>query len=330
MEPDTGYSTSADEPTSPTAERGPARMFRRLLAAVLVALAPLAGVLSLTAPLGLGFPARLGLGVAIGAVAFWALSRFRLVDPQANSLRSLLAGMLSPVLAGGLGILTYMSLTQASADRDADFVFRLTATALAMALPFLATVATAVLDRSRPLGVAGKAGVGLALVSLALTWVPINGLLARLRQAENLALSGVEAPAFDTVDLRGQPQRLSDHRGKVVLVNVWATWCGPCRAEMPELDRLYRSRRRDGLVVFGLSTEDLELQTRFTQNVAVSYPLLTTSGEVPDLYSETARYPANFLIDRNGRLHQAPSADEPFSELEAAVDALLAAGAESD
>ena len=62
----------------------------------------------------------------------------------------------------------------------------------------------------------------------------------------------------------------------------------------------------------------------------MSYPLLTIDGDVPDLYSQTARYPANFLIDRNGRLQPAPSADQPFENLEAAVDALLQGGGESD
>jgi len=332
----TTHETDHPGPAEPDAQATPARSHgvtrRRLLAAAIVVLAPVAGVFSLLAALPrLGLPQSLGPSLAIPVVALWLLRRFRLVDPQVNSLRSLLAGLLSPVLAGGLGIMTYATLTKASAARDADFVFRLTTTALAMALPFVATVAIAGFDRRRrPLGPAGKAGLGLALASLLLAWVPIDGLRARLRQAENLALSGEEAPPFDTLDLRGAPQRLSDHKGKVVLVNVWATWCGPCRREMPDLERLYQSRREDGLMVFGLSTEDEDLQKRFAEDVVVSYPLLTVSGQVPELYSQTARYPANFLIDRNGLLHEAPSADRPFAELEAAVDALLAAGAGSD
>jgi len=319
---------SLEGPTvSPGTGRRAAAVGRRLLAAAVGTLAPVAGVFCLVGLQGSGLPGRLVAGLAVGVLAFMVLRGFRLVDPRSNSLGSLLGGLLSPVLAGGLGIMTYASLTQASADRDADFAFRLTATAVAMTLPFLATAAIASFDRRRrPLGLAGKAGVALAAASLALTWVPINGLRARLQQAENLALTGVEAPPFDTADLDGRRQRLSDHGGKVVLVNVWATWCGPCRLEMPQLDRLYQSRRAEGLVVFGLSTEDVELQKQFAEDLPVSYPLLTTQGEVPGLYSQTARYPANFLIDRQGRLHPAPSADAPFSELEEAVDGLLAAG----
>jgi peroxiredoxin len=98
---------------------------------------------------------------------------------------------------------------------------------------------------------------------------------------------------------------------------------------MPKLERLYQSRKDDGLVVFGLSTEDVELQKQFAEEVVVSYPLLTALGDVPETFSQTGRYPANFLIDRSGRLRPAPSVEEPFSSLEADVDALLAATEES-
>jgi thiol-disulfide isomerase/thioredoxin len=109
-----------------------------------------------------------------------------------------------------------------------------------------------------------------------------------------------------------------------VLVNVWATWCPPCRKEMPSLDRLYRNRKDQGLMVFGLSTEDAEVQRRFLdEHPDVSYPLLTIEGLVPDLFRAVARYPATLLIDRSGRLQTAPSNDEPFAKLEARVDSLL-------
>jgi len=138
-----------------------------------------------------------------------------------------------------------------------------------------------------------------------------------------MAMQGVPAPAFDTVDLDGNPQRLADHKGQVVVINIWATWCGPCRAEMPNLDRLYQARKGDGLVVFGLSSEDANLQRQFRQIVPVTYALLTTSGQVPDLYRDIAKYPATFLIDRQGRLQPAPGPDEPFAELQAVVERLL-------
>jgi peroxiredoxin len=244
--------------------------------------------------------------------------------------RTLIAGILSPILAAALGAGVYMTLTRASADRDADFVFRLTLTAIAMGVPFLLTSFLAMSDRRRSaFTTSGKIGLTLAVLSLALAWLPVKGLYDRVRQANNLALSGVAAPLFDTVDINGNQHRLADHEGKVVLVNIWATWCTPCRREMPDLERLYQERKDDGFMIFGISTEDLPTQQKFAEEVVVSYPLLTIEGDVPDLFTQTARYPANFLIDRNGRLQPAPSVDQPFENLEAAVDALLQAGAES-
>jgi thiol-disulfide isomerase/thioredoxin len=242
-----------------------------------------------------------------------------------SSFRVLIAGLLSPFAAAYFGMKTYGTLTRASADPDKDFIFRLSLTALAMAVPFMATLALAIGDRRRnALTTSGKIGLTLAILSLALTWLPIRGAIARARQARNLALRNVPAPPFDTLDLLGQRHRLEDHAGQVVLVNVWATWCAPCRTEMPELDRLYRERKDKGLIVFGLSTEEVELQRKFVREVvSVSYPLLTIGGAVPDVYRTTARYPANFLIDRAGRLQPAPNTDQPFEKLEAAVDALL-------
>jgi thiol-disulfide isomerase/thioredoxin len=114
--------------------------------------------------------------------------------------------------------------------------------------------------------------------------------------------------------------------GEVVLVNIWATWCGPCREEMPKLDRLYRERKDHGFIVFGLSDEDVDLQRKYLEQVLVSYPLLTVSGEVPNFYRDIARYPAIFLIDRRGRLEPAPGPDQPFEKVGAAVDVLLNSG----
>ena len=83
------------------------------------------------------------------------------------------------------------------------------------------------------------------------------------------------------------------------------------------------SERSKGLVVFGISDEDVSVQQKYVQQVPVSYPLLTVKGKMPNLYRDVARYPAIFLIDRSGRLQPAPGPDQSFDKLEAAVDALL-------
>jgi thiol-disulfide isomerase/thioredoxin len=242
-----------------------------------------------------------------------------------SSFRTLLIGVLAPFAAGAIGRFTYRSLTRASADRDADFLFRLSMVAFAMAVPAIVTFVSATVDRRRAaFGIASKIGLVLGVVSLGLLFFPLRGAVARVRQARTLALKDLAAPPFDTVDIHGDRRRLAEHEGKVVLINIWATWCPPCRKEMPELDRLYQERKDDGLVVFGLSTEDRKTQLDFEKQVlSVSYPLLTIEGDVPQIYRTTARYPANYLIDKEGRLQPAPSTEQPFENLVAAVDGLL-------
>jgi thiol-disulfide isomerase/thioredoxin len=193
-----------------------------------------------------------------------------------------------------------------------------------MTIPFFATIALAMkARRAGVLPLSAKIGLLLAILSLGLAASPIRDGLLRAKQTRNMAMHDVAAPLFETLDINGNAERLSDQAGKVVLVNIWATWCGPCRSEMPKLDQLYRERKDKGLVVFGISDEDVGVQQKYLQQVPVSYPLLTVKGTVPSLYRDIARYPAIFLIDRIGRLQPAPGPDQPFEKVEAAVDALL-------
>lgn len=241
--------------------------------------------------------------------------------------RVLISGILSPLLALFLYVLVYSILTRASADLERDWLRRLSLSTLAMTLPFLVTLALVIKDgRRNSLSLSAKIGFAIAILSLGLTLKPLTDGITRWKQSRNMAMRDIAAPAFDTLDLEGRRQRLADQKGKVVLVNIWATWCEPCRKEMPKLDRLYRQRQDQGLIVFGLSDEDVAVQRTFLKQVAVSYPLLTINGKIPDMYRDIARYPAIFLIDRGGRLQPAPSPDQPFGKVEAAVNALLKGG----
>jgi thiol-disulfide isomerase/thioredoxin len=237
--------------------------------------------------------------------------------------RVLIAGVVSPFAAAVLDELASKTVARLSRDPEKWFL-RLLCVAVAISLPFCVTLYFALRDR-RNAKYTGRSRVALALatLSLALVAVPLHSGIVRWRQSRNEALQGVPAPLFATADIYGNPQRLADQRNKVVLVNIWATWCGPCRAEMPKLDALYRSRKNEGLMVFGISNEDAGLQRDFLLQVPVSYPLLTLAGQVPGLYRDISRYPALFLIDRQGRLQRAPGPEEPFEVLQAAVDTLL-------
>ena len=100
--------------------------------------------------------------------------------PKLSSYRTLIAGILSPALGAGLGILVYGTLTSASTNRDDDFVFRLSMTTFVMVVPFVITLFLALGDRRRAaFSTSAKVGLTLAVLSLALTWLPIRGALKR-------------------------------------------------------------------------------------------------------------------------------------------------------
>lgn len=237
--------------------------------------------------------------------------------------RILLLGILSPILALICHALVYTTLTALSSNHDKDWVFRLSASTIVMAVPLI-IVLVMLRKEPRPLSTSTKTGVAFAVLSLGLASHPISDGIVRYKQIRNLSMHDVPAPLFDTTDISGKTQRLADEKGKVVLVSLWATWCPPCRAEMPKLDRLYQERKEQGLVVFGLSTEDTETQKQYSKEQPVNYPLLTLQGNVPNFYRDIVRLPSFILIDRAGRLQVAPAGDQSFERVQEAVDTLLA------
>jgi len=141
-----------------------------------------------------------------------------------SKYRVLICGILSPLLAVVLYVLVYGTLTRYSTDLEKDWLFRLSVSTLAMTVPFFTTLALAIKDHGRhALSLAGKVGLVIAILSLGLAWKPVSDGILRSRQSRNLALRDVAAPPFDTPDLQGKIQRLADQKGKVVLVNIWAT-----------------------------------------------------------------------------------------------------------
>lgn len=238
----------------------------------------------------------------------------------------LILGILSPILAIVFYILVYNVLSALSSNLEKDWLFRLTASAVSMTVPFIIVLALAIrAGKKGPLPLSAKIGVTISSLSLLLTLLPTRDGIARLKQTRNRQLHDVAAPDFATTDLRGNPHRLSDYKGKVVLINIWATWCEPCRNEMPKLDQLYRDKQLDGFVVLGISDESAATQQTFLTQVRVTYPLLVVNEQIPKIYREIAQYPASFLVDREGRLQPAPAPRQPFEQTASAVTTLLAA-----
>jgi cytochrome c biogenesis protein CcmG/thiol:disulfide interchange protein DsbE len=139
---------------------------------------------------------------------------------------------------------------------------------------------------------------------------------------------GFLAPAFTSTDVHGEELRLSGLRGQVVVLNFWASWCPPCRAEMPSLQHVYDTEAARGLVVLGINAtfEDDRFQAvAFAAQRSVTFPvLLDQSGEVNHQYQVRA-LPTTFVIDRQGVIRQVivggPLAE---SSLRSLVQTLLA------
>ncbi len=112
------------------------------------------------------------------------------------------------------------------------------------------------------------------------------------------------APGYELPDLEGRNHRLEDLRGRIVLLNFWATWCGPCREELPALDQLASRHAEDGLVVVGISLDRAgrEAVAGFLEGRGIGFPvLLDPNSEVGDRYG-VRFYPTSVVIDRQGRL----------------------------
>src|SRR5579872_7131554 len=237
----------------------------------------------------------------------------------------LILGILSPILAIVFYILVYNVLSDLSSNLEKDWLFRLAASAVAMTVPFFVMLLLSIRARKQSaFPLSAKIGMTIAALSLLLTLMPIRDGIARAKQTRNRQLHDVAAPGFVTTDLHGNAQHLSDYKGKVVLINIWATWCEPCRNEMPKLDQLYREKQTQGFVVLGMSDESVATQQKFLTQVPVTYPLLMVNEQIPKFYREIAQYPALFLIDREGRLQPAPAPRQPFEQTASAVNALLA------
>jgi cytochrome c biogenesis protein CcmG, thiol:disulfide interchange protein DsbE len=116
---------------------------------------------------------------------------------------------------------------------------------------------------------------------------------------------GFQAPDFSLPDAAGQTIRLSDLRGKPVLVNVWASWCTPCRAEMPAMQRAFQEYQAQGLVILGINAtnqDDRQAALNYARSQGLSFPiLLDDDGLVSKLYAVHA-LPSSFFIDPQGTI----------------------------
>ena len=117
------------------------------------------------------------------------------------------------------------------------------------------------------------------------------------------ALQGQAAPDFDLQTLDGKNTKLSDFRGKAVLLNFWATWCGPCKIEMPWFVELQKQYGPQGLQIVGVAMDDSSTEdiAKFVKEMDVNYPILLGKESVGQSYGGVGVLPTTFFINRDGK-----------------------------
>lgn len=122
-----------------------------------------------------------------------------------------------------------------------------------------------------------------------------------------LLVVGKTAPDFALTDLNDKPQRLSDFRGKVVFLNFWATWCKPCREEMPSMEVLHKNFEKDGLVILAVSIDRVTTTKDippFIKGMNLTFPVLIDSWGKTDKPYKRMGVPETFIIDQQGVIRE--------------------------
>jgi thiol-disulfide isomerase/thioredoxin len=158
-----------------------------------------------------------------------------------------------------------------------------------------------------PVQQAGRNPLALVVAALVVAGMLYFGFHAARRSGSGGPRGGVRAtaaPDFTLESLEGGSMRLSDLRGKAVLLNFWATWCGPCKVEMPWFVELQNEYGAQGLQVVGVAMDDSSKDdiAKFAKKMGVNYPVLIGKEAVGDAYGGVPALPETFFIGRDGKI----------------------------
>lgn len=143
----------------------------------------------------------------------------------------------------------------------------------------------------------------IVIIGMVVSGKYLNSVRGRNRVVVTGDVRGKVAPDFELTSLDGKRVKLSDYRGKAVLLNFWATWCSPCKVEMPWFVDLQKKYGNDGLVVLGVAMDDSDSSkiAQFASEMGVNYPVLLGTDKVSEEYGNVEFLPTSFYIDREGK-----------------------------
>lgn len=138
------------------------------------------------------------------------------------------------------------------------------------------------------------------------------------------SLGGQPAVSYAAQDTSGRSQSLAQFRGKIVVLNFWASWCPPCRAEMPDLERLYAADRNRGVVVVGIDEgESAQHAAAFARSLGIGYPIWIDADQQYGRAYASLGLPASVVIDRTGTIVRGFDGPVSMQELQQTVDPML-------
>jgi thiol-disulfide isomerase/thioredoxin len=143
------------------------------------------------------------------------------------------------------------------------------------------------------------------LISLLPFLLPVRAASQENQPTIRFVRNPDSAPDFKLTGLNGKPVTLADSHGKVILLNFWATWCGPCRAEIPDLVEL-QNKYKDRLQILGLVVDDADQDAirEFSEKFGVNYPVAIATDDIRRQYGGIVALPTSFLLDAEGRIVQ--------------------------
>ena len=142
---------------------------------------------------------------------------------------------------------------------------------------------------------------------------------------------GKQAPDFELETLDGKKVKLSDYKGKAVLLNFWATWCGPCKIEMPWFVQFEKDYRDQGFEIVGVAMDDSKKEAiaDFAKEMGVNYTILRGKESVGELYGGVMGLPTSFYIGRDGKIVGEHQGLNSRSDIEDKIKAALAQGGQT-